>query len=102
VDGNVIVVKEGGRVVFGAQLVEMSSQLRETALGRYLEHIIAHNRYLQLQGFIRVENLSTLSWSRFTSRCAPCSSAHPSPKKTGLNKKPILHRARCGDFSVFM
>ena len=50
VDGNVIVVKEGGTVVFGEQPVEMNSQLRETALGRYLEHVIAHNRYLQLQG----------------------------------------------------
>lgn len=34
----------------GEQPVEMKPELRNKALGRYLEHVIAHNRYLQLQG----------------------------------------------------
>lgn len=38
------------RILIGDQPVEMSEDLRQTALGRYLEHIVAHNRYLPLQG----------------------------------------------------
>lgn len=50
VGGHVIVVKEGGQVVIGKQPVTMTAVDRQRALGRYLEHVIAHNRYLQLQG----------------------------------------------------
>ena len=50
VGGSVIVIKEGGQVVTGEQPVAMSAEKRDTALGRYLEHVIARNRYLQLQG----------------------------------------------------
>jgi hypothetical protein len=49
-NSTVIVAKDGARVVIGDEPVEMKASLRKTALGRYLEHIIAHNRYLQLQG----------------------------------------------------
>ncbi|HBX68911.1 MAG TPA: hypothetical protein DEH25_05900, partial [Chloroflexi bacterium] len=45
-----IIVTEGGKVVFGDDRVEMPAVNRKTALGRYLEHVIAHNRYLQHQG----------------------------------------------------
>ena len=51
VNSTVIVAGDGARIVIGDnQPVEMKASLRKTALGRYLEHIIAHNRYLQLQG----------------------------------------------------
>lgn len=49
-NSTVIVAADGARVVIGEEPVEMKASLRKTALGRYLEHIIAHNRYLQLQG----------------------------------------------------
>lgn len=48
--GTVIIANGGARVLIGDQPVEMKPELRNKALGRYLEHIIAHNRYLQLQG----------------------------------------------------
>jgi formylglycine-generating enzyme required for sulfatase activity len=48
--GMVVIAGDGARVVIGEQPVEMKPELRNKALGRYLEHIIAHNRYLQLQG----------------------------------------------------
>lgn len=46
----IVYAAAGARVVIGDQPVEMKAELRNKALGRYLEHIIAHNRYLQLQG----------------------------------------------------
>ena len=46
----IVNAEKGARVVIGTEPVKMSSKMRATALGRYLEHIIAHNRYLQLQG----------------------------------------------------
>jgi formylglycine-generating enzyme required for sulfatase activity/energy-coupling factor transporter ATP-binding protein EcfA2 len=46
----IVNAEKGARVAIGTEPVKMSSKLRATALGRYLEHIIAHNRYLQLQG----------------------------------------------------
>lgn len=46
----IVVTPEGAKEFIGEQPVAMQARLRETALGRYLEHIIAHNRYLQLQG----------------------------------------------------
>lgn len=49
-NSTIVYAAEGARVVIGEQPVEMKAELRNKALGRYLEHIIAHNRYLQLQG----------------------------------------------------
>ncbi len=46
----IVNAEKGARVVIGTEPVKMSSKMRATALGRYLEHVIAHNRYLQLQG----------------------------------------------------
>ena len=46
----VVIAGDGAKVVIGDQPVEMKPELRNKALGRYLEHVIAHNRYLQLQG----------------------------------------------------
>ena len=48
--GTVVVAKEGSTVVVGAAEVPMSAVERDTALGRYLVHVIGRNRYLQLQG----------------------------------------------------
>lgn len=48
--GHVIFAERGARVIIGEQPVEMHAVDRTSALGRYLEHIIARNRYLQLQG----------------------------------------------------
>jgi formylglycine-generating enzyme required for sulfatase activity/energy-coupling factor transporter ATP-binding protein EcfA2 len=51
VAGSIIVnAEKGARVVIGEEAVKMSRELRGSDLGRYLEYIIAHNRYLQLQG----------------------------------------------------
>jgi formylglycine-generating enzyme required for sulfatase activity len=46
----VIYVQSGGRVVIGEEKVEMPAVQRSSDLGRYLEHLIAQNRYLELQG----------------------------------------------------
>jgi hypothetical protein len=53
VGGNVTVVNVVGekpRIVIGDQPIPMTAVQRESALGRYLSHIISRNRYLQLQG----------------------------------------------------
>jgi formylglycine-generating enzyme required for sulfatase activity/energy-coupling factor transporter ATP-binding protein EcfA2 len=53
VGGNVTVVNVVGekpRIVIGDQPIRMTAVQRESALGRYLSHIISRNRYLQLQG----------------------------------------------------
>lgn len=49
-DNRIIFVESGAKVVFGEEPVDMSPEMRNTALGRYLHHLISHNRYLQLQG----------------------------------------------------
>ncbi len=46
----VIYVQSGGKVVVGEEKVEMPAVQRTSDLGRYLEHLIAQNRYLELQG----------------------------------------------------
>ena len=48
--GHVIVAGQGATVVIGETPVVMTAVDRNTALGRYLHHIISYNRYLQLQG----------------------------------------------------
>ena len=51
IEGSIIVnAEKGARVVIGEEKVKMSAKMRGSDLGRYLEYIIAHNRYLQLQG----------------------------------------------------
>jgi formylglycine-generating enzyme required for sulfatase activity/energy-coupling factor transporter ATP-binding protein EcfA2 len=46
----VVFAKEGATVVIGEAPVAMTAVERESALGRYLHHVISRNRYLQLQG----------------------------------------------------
>ncbi|MCA9875681.1 MAG: SUMF1/EgtB/PvdO family nonheme iron enzyme, partial [Anaerolineales bacterium] len=46
----VVTVEEGATFVMGAEAKSNTSFDHNTALNRYLAHIIAHNRYLQLQG----------------------------------------------------
>lgn len=46
----VVIVESGGTVHFGEAPVTLSAVDRQTALGRYLQHVIAENRHLQLQG----------------------------------------------------
>lgn len=50
--GNIHVVYagEGAKVFTGEAPVKMTAVDRDTALGRYLQHVISRNRYLQLQG----------------------------------------------------
>ena len=48
--GHIVVVEEGATVVIGEASVTMTAVDRKSALGRYLRHVISHNRYLQLQG----------------------------------------------------
>ena len=48
--GNVIIAKEGARIVIGEEPIVLTAVERESALGRYLTHVISRNRYLQLQG----------------------------------------------------
>jgi len=50
VRGNMFVAKEGGTIVINEPPVTMTAVDRKSALGRYLRHVISHNRYLQLQG----------------------------------------------------
>jgi hypothetical protein len=50
VGGHVIVAQEGATIVIGEAPVQMPAVDHESALGRYLRHIISRNRYLQLQG----------------------------------------------------
>ncbi|WP_371830519.1 hypothetical protein, partial [Candidatus Entotheonella palauensis] len=50
VGGHVIVAGDGARIVIGEQPVTLTSISPESALGRYLSHVISRNRYLQLQG----------------------------------------------------
>lgn len=51
VGGDVVVVKDGGTVIFpDAQPIAMTAVEEESMLGRYLSHVISRNRYLQLQG----------------------------------------------------
>ncbi|MCB9150924.1 MAG: SUMF1/EgtB/PvdO family nonheme iron enzyme [Caldilineaceae bacterium] len=49
-EGTVVYAAEGATVVLGEAPVSMRAVVRETALGRYLQHVISRNRYLQLQG----------------------------------------------------
>jgi hypothetical protein len=46
----VVLAQDGAQVYLGEQPVEMRNVDRATGLGRYLAYMIAHNRYLQLQG----------------------------------------------------
>ncbi|MGH7492564.1 MAG: SUMF1/EgtB/PvdO family nonheme iron enzyme [bacterium] len=48
--GHVVIAAEGAKVIIGEQPVVMKDIARTSDLGRYLEHLIARNRYLQLQG----------------------------------------------------
>ncbi|MCX6030886.1 MAG: SUMF1/EgtB/PvdO family nonheme iron enzyme [Chloroflexi bacterium] len=48
--GSVIIAEAGATVVIGEAPVTMTAVDRRTALGRYLQHVISRNRYLQLQG----------------------------------------------------
>jgi len=48
--GNIIVTGEGARISIGEQPIRMTAVQRESALGRYLSHVIGRNRSLQLQG----------------------------------------------------
>jgi hypothetical protein len=50
VGGHVILAEQGATVVIGEAPVTMTAVDRKSVLGRYLEHVIARNRYLQLQG----------------------------------------------------
>ena len=50
VQGHVVIAQEGATVVIGEAPVEMTAVDRDSALGRYLRHVISRNRYLQLQG----------------------------------------------------
>ncbi len=61
----VVYAEKGAKVVIGDEAtVPMTAVDRATGLGRYLEYLIAYNRYLQLQGIrsggrlhIELENL---------------------------------------------
>jgi formylglycine-generating enzyme required for sulfatase activity len=50
VSGHVIVADQGATIVIGDQPIAMTAVQHESALGRYLSHVISRNRYLQLQG----------------------------------------------------
>lgn len=49
-EGAVIFAAEGATVIMGKAPVAMSAVTRASNLGRYLQHLISHHRYLQLQG----------------------------------------------------
>ncbi|RIK35857.1 MAG: hypothetical protein DCC55_29010 [Chloroflexi bacterium] len=47
---HVVIAGQGAMVVVGEAEIPMPAVDRETALGRYLQHVIGRNRYLHLQG----------------------------------------------------
>jgi formylglycine-generating enzyme required for sulfatase activity/energy-coupling factor transporter ATP-binding protein EcfA2 len=49
-DHSITTYVRGDLIVVGEAPVRMDAVARESALGRYLEHVISRNRYLQLQG----------------------------------------------------
>lgn len=49
-NAQLIYAEEGATIVIGDAPVKMTAVDRETALGKYLQHLISHYRYLQLQG----------------------------------------------------
>ncbi len=48
--GTVVVAKDGAQIVIGEQPIRLTAVQKESALGRYLAHVISRTRYLQLQG----------------------------------------------------
>lgn len=48
--GHVVYAEKGAIVTIGEQPVTMTAIDRQSALGKYLAHLISQNRYLQLQG----------------------------------------------------
>lgn len=46
----IVIAKDGAKIYLGEQPIEMPAVDRDSLLGKYLEHLIARNRYLQLQG----------------------------------------------------
>jgi len=50
VNKSVIVTGQGTQIIMGDASVVMTAVDRQSALGRYLRHVISCNRYLQLQG----------------------------------------------------
>jgi energy-coupling factor transporter ATP-binding protein EcfA2 len=46
----IIYAEQGATVVIGDAPIPMTAVDRQSALGRYLQHLISQNRYLQLQG----------------------------------------------------
>jgi hypothetical protein len=46
----IIYAEQGATIVIGDAPVTMTAVDRQSALGRYLQHLISQNRYLQLQG----------------------------------------------------
>ena len=48
--GHVVFAAEGAKVVIGEEPVSITSVDRDSALARYLRHVISRNRYLKLQG----------------------------------------------------
>ncbi|MFN8457356.1 MAG: SUMF1/EgtB/PvdO family nonheme iron enzyme [Anaerolineae bacterium] len=50
VGGHVIYAESGATIVIGEAPVKLTAVDRRSALGRYLQHVISRNRYLQLQG----------------------------------------------------
>ena len=67
-DATVVFAEQGATVVIGEAPVKMTAVDRESALGRYLQHVISRNRYLQLQGIRSGGRLSISNWTRSTSR----------------------------------
>ena len=47
---NIVIAESGAMVYIGEAPVKMDAVARKSTLGRYLRHLIAHNRYLRLQG----------------------------------------------------
>ena len=48
--GSVVITAQGSTIVVGEAPVAMTAVDRQSALGRYLQHVISRNRFLQLQG----------------------------------------------------
>ena len=93
--GNVVITAQGSTVVVGEAPVAMTAVDRQSALGRYLQHVISRNRYLQLQGIRSGGRLVTSSWITSTSRCAPPASGWSRLKNGGWRQRQPWRPARC-------
>lgn len=87
VTGNDNVVYNIASIVIGEAPVTMTAVDRESALGRYLHHVISRNRYLQLQGIRSGGKLVHIELDHIYIRRAPPNNGWLKRKNVGWPRK---------------